>query len=166
MGDWVVMGHVVAPYGLGGWIKVKPHTSRVDGLLDYSDWYLGSPAQWQNWRVESSEVHGLFVIAKLAGIAERNAALVLKNMAVAVPRDAMPACRDNEYYWVDLLGLAVINQQDVELGKVSDVFATGANDVLVVRGNEKERVLPFIASVVLDVDLVSKTMRVDWSDAW
>ena len=78
-----------------------------------------------------------------------------------MPRGAFPAAQENEYYWADLIGLKVVNEQDEDLGTVSRVFGTGANDVLVVK-NERERLIPFIGEVVKKVDLAGRVIRVDW----
>jgi 16S rRNA processing protein RimM len=82
-------------------------------------------------------------------------------MAVAVPREALPRAGDGEYYWVDMIGLAVVNGDAREFGRISGILQTGANDVLVVAG-ERERLIPFIAGVVREVDLASGVVRVEW----
>lgn len=157
----VVMGRVVAPYGINGWIKVQPFTRESRGLLGYSLWQLGRGSAWQPWTVESAKVHGAAVVAKLAGIADRDQAAALQGMRVAIARDEFPAAASGEFYWADLIGLNVVNQAGVELGVVSRVFETGANDVLVVEG-ERERLLPFIETVVRQVDVASGVITVDW----
>ena len=84
-----------------------------------------------------------------------------------MPRALLPKLKSEEYYWSDLIGLAVKNQQNVDFGNITDVFATGANDVIVVKDVAKsdsgqERLIPYIAQVILAVDLGAKTMLVDW----
>lgn len=160
----VVMGRVVAPYGVLGWLKVLPDTETIDGLFDYDTWWLGKDNDWRELEVETAKVHNDVLVVKLKGINDRDAAFACKGKQIAVPRAALPAPEENEYYWSDLIGLRVKNKQDVDFGVITEVFETGANDVLVVKEEEKsqERLLPFIASVVLEVDLVAKTMLVDW----
>lgn len=169
--EMVIMGRIVAPYGIYGWLKIQPDTETVDSLLDYSAWWLGRDdnstqpgiknVPWQKFEVETAKVHANSLLVKLVGIDDRDAALACKSRHVAVPREQLPEVSDNEYYWSDLIGLTVRNQQQVDFGKVVDVFETGANDVLVVQG-DKERLLPFIDTVVLEVDMAAGTMLVDW----
>ena len=166
------MGRIVAPYGIQGWLKVQPDTETLDGLFDYPDWWLGREdglrkSAWQKYHVETVKIHVNILLVKLQGIDDRDAALAVKSKHIAVPREQLPKAGKDEYYWSDLIGLKVTNQQQVDLGEVVDVFATGANDVLSVKQAEnkqaeRERLIPFIASVVLEVDLKAKTMLVDW----
>lgn len=160
------MGRIVAPYGVYGWVKVVPDTEYIDSLFDYDRWMLGRgdpkhPEQWKPYTVETAKVHNDVLLVKLEGVSDRDAAFACKGMHVAVFRDELPEPEEDEYYWSDLIGMQVRNQQDVDLGQVADVFATGANDVLVVKG-DRERLLPFVAQVVLEVDMAAKRMLVDW----
>lgn len=162
----VIMGRVVAPYGVFGWLKVLPDTETLDSLLDYDSWWLGKDNDWQALTVKQAKIHNDVLLVKLQGIDDRDAAFACKGKQVAVPRDALPEAAENEYYWSDLIGLTVKNQQKIVFGQISDVFATGANDVIVVNdgesNNARERLIPFTAQVILDVDLAAKTMLVDW----
>ncbi len=173
----VVMGRIVAPYGVFGWLKVVPDTEAFVGLFDYDTWWLGKGDDWRAYKVETAKVHNDVLVVKLLGIDDRDAAFACKSKQVAVPRAQLPAPEDNEYYWSDLIGVNVKNQQEINLGVITDVFETGANDVLAVQKsfdavdvdkNNKaqmvERLIPFIADVVLNVDLATKTMLVDWDE--
>ncbi len=157
----VVMGRVRAPHGLKGWIKVQPFTQEPEGLLDYPEWWLGSTGQWRQHRVEESAVHGSVVVARLEGVHDRDVAAALSGREVAVPREAMPKNRAGEFYWSDLLGLEVRTTGAVSLGKIERILETGANSVLVVKG-EKEVLLPFVEDVVKNVDLGAGRVLVDW----
>lgn len=171
----MVMGRIVAPYGVLGWLKVQPDTEVLDNLLDYPDWWLGhedgliksgsTKNSWQKYEVESAKVHVNTLLVKLRGINDRDAALAVRSKKIAVPREQLPEPGDDEYYWSDLIGLKVTNQQQVVFGSITDVFETGANDVIVVKEIGKtgqERLLPFIDQVILEVDMKAKTMLVDW----
>jgi 16S rRNA processing protein RimM len=155
------MGRVVAPYGVLGWLKIHPDTEVLDGLLDYKTWWIGKDDDWRELRVESAKIHNDVLVAKLQNVNDRDAAFACKGKQVAVLRALLPKLKKNEYYWSDLIGLAVKNQQHVDFGKITDVFATGANDVIVING-ERERLIPYTAQVILEVDLSAKTMLVDW----
>jgi 16S rRNA processing protein RimM len=195
----VVMGRIVAPYGVFGWLKVVPDTEAFDGLFDYDNWWLGKGDDWREMVVETAKVHNDVIVVKLKGIDDRDAALACKGKQIAVPRAQLPEAEENEYYWSDLIGLRVKNLQGIDFGLIVDVFETGANDVIVVKPDvvkpdevkpetlkqeaaseapvekavlskskadvkekPQERLLPFIATVVLEVDIKAKTMLVDW----
>ena len=169
------MGRVVAPYGIYGWLKIQPDTEAIDSLLAYPAWWLGRDdnstqpgiknTPWQKFTVETAKIHANALLVKLHGMDDRDTAVAFKSQHVAVPREALPEAGEDEYYWSDLIGLTVKNQQEVDFGKIVDVFETGANDVLVVQGqgeDKRERLIPFIADVVLEVDMAAKTVLVDW----
>ena len=175
--NMVVMGRIVAPYGVFGWLKIVPDTEVFDGLLDYDIWWLGKGDVWRELAVESAKAHNDVLVVKLKGINDRDAALACKGKQIAVPRSKLPEAKENAYYWSDLIGLRVKNKQDVDFGLIVDVFETGANDVIAVRADTvtykvstdkvakekpQERLLPFTAEVVLEVDVKAKTMLVDW----
>ncbi len=162
------MGRIGVPFGVKGFVKVFPATARVDGLAGYATWWLGRDGQWRDVRVESAKAHGASLVAKLAGVDDRDAAAGLRGLDIAVPRDAFPRAATNEYYHADLVGLRVVNGATEVLGTVTGIMETGANDVLVVRdgggegGDARERLVPFIANVVKDVNLASGVITVDW----
>ena len=161
--DLVIMGRVVAPYGVLGWLKIHPDTEIFDGLLDYKSWWIGKDNDWRELKVESAKVHNDVLVVKLQGVDDRDAAFACKGKQIAVPRILLPKLDDDEYYWSDLIGLNVKNLQDVDFGKISDVFATGANDVIVAKNDEgQERLMPYIEGVIIEVDIIAKTMLVDW----
>ncbi len=157
----VVMGRVRAPHGLKGWIKIRPFTQEIEGLLDYPDWWLGGEGKWQQHRVAESAVHGSMVVARLDGFTDRDVAAQLRGRDVAVPRAAMPENREGEFYWNDLLGMQVCKRDAAKLGLVTKILETGAHAVLVVQG-DKELLVPFIRDVIVNVDLKARQLVVDW----
>jgi 16S rRNA processing protein RimM len=172
------MGRIVAPYGIFGWLKVQVSTESIDSLFDYPEWWIGRDdnstqpgiknSPWLKYTVENVKIHNDTLIVKLKGVNDRDAAFALKSKHVAVPREAFPEAEEGEYYWSDLIGLNVTNQQNVVLGEITDVFETGANDVIVIKDTKdgKERLLPFVDQTVLDVSLANKSMLVDWPIEW
>ena len=156
------MGRISAPFGVKGWIKVQPNTAEIRNLLAYRRWWVEQAGDWREAAVAEAKVQGSTVVARLAGCDDREAAAALRGKAVAVPRAALPEARSGEFYWADLIGLAVVNEEALELWRVIGVLETGANDVLVVQG-ERERLIPFIATVIREVDLPSGIVRVDWA---
>jgi 16S rRNA processing protein RimM len=159
------MGRLGAPFGVKGWIKVQPYTETLDSLFEYDNWQIGRGATWQTVEVEDAAVHGDGLIAKLAGVDDRDQAFALRGKEIAVNRDELPATLENEYYWNDLIGLAVVNRKGIELGKVVRLMETGSHDVLVVKG-ETEHLIPFANVYVTKVDLPSRQIEVDWEPDW
>lgn len=160
----VIMGRVAAAHGIRGWIKVQPFTEHLDSLLDYDTWWLGHEhGPWREVAVEQCEVHARTLAAKLQDCPDRNAAERLKGLLIAVPRSSLPEEGEDEYYWSDLIGMAVANEAGESLGTVANLLETGANDVLVVRGGSGEMLIPFVGAVIRQVDVKSRTIRVDWS---
>ncbi len=159
--ELVIMGRIVAPYGVQGWLKVVPDTEYLDGLLRFKTWQIGNESNWQSIKLKSGKIHNDVLLVKLDGIDDRDAAFACKGKLVAVQRNELPALESDEYYWSDLMGLAVKNQQGIDFGKIVDVFETGANDVIVVKG-EIERLIPFTEHTVIEVNLEKQSMLVDW----
>ena len=160
----VIMGRVAAAHGIRGWIKIQPYTEYLDSLVDYGSWWIGREhGPWREVVVQQCEVHNKTLAALLPDCPDRNAAEKLKGLLIAVPRSSLPQQRDDEYYWSDLIGLAVVNEAGVVLGTVVNLLETGANQVLSVQGDSGEILIPFVASAIKQVDVKNKTIRVDWS---
>jgi 16S rRNA processing protein RimM len=157
----VVMARVIGPFAVKGWVKLQVFTERADGLLAYPVWWFGRDGGWEPAEVEEGVVHGTAVVAKLKGVDDRVQAAALRGCEVAVPRAALPPSAEGEYYWADLEGLRVTNLEGQSLGIVAGLLETGANQVLVVRG-ERERLIPFGGAAVKSVDLAQGELVVDW----
>jgi 16S rRNA processing protein RimM len=157
----LVIGRIAAPYGVKGWIKIHPYTETIEGLTRYAAWWLGKEGEWREAAVVQTRPQGKTLVAKLQGCDDRAAAQLLMNQHIAVQRSQLPAAKEGEYYWADLIGLEVVNLSGESLGAVSALFATGANDVLRVQG-DRERLIPFISQVVREVNLDAALIRVDW----
>ncbi len=158
----LVVGRVVGLFGVHGWVKVLSHTDPREEIVRYHPWFLRRETQWQPIKVVDGHRHGKGVIARLAGVEDRDAARELVGVDIAIRRDQLPPLDPGEYYWADLEGLRVVTVDGVELGTVDHLLETGANDVLVVR-NDRERLIPYIrGDVVVEVDREAGVMRVDW----
>ena len=159
--DYVVVGKIGTPYGVKGWVKILSFTEEIDQILDYDPWYLEDESGWRPIDVTDGARHGKGIIAKLEGFDTPEQSRLLTGLKVSVKRAQLAPLKTNEYYWRDLEGLTVINQDGKVLGKVIYLMETGANDVLVVK-NEKEHAIPYIKEVVLSIDLNKREMHVKW----
>ncbi len=157
----VVMGRVVAPYGVAGWIKIQTFTETVDSLISYSTWWLAKDSAWIERKVLEVKVHGNVLVARLQDCTDRDQAFSFRGHEIAVPRSELPKNQEGEFYWIDLVGLKVIDGQNRELGVVEGVLETGANDVLEVKG-EKEILIPYVNDVIIDVNLKKRHIVVNW----
>ena len=164
----VVMGQVTVPFGIQGWIKIRPFTALPDALLGYRRWWLKPPGSqaWQEVNRIAGRIHSDTVLAQLPGIDTREAALALRGAEIGVPREALPAAEGDQIYWADLVGLDVVNREGVLLGRVVAVQDFGAQPILrVVPAPEErkdDRLIPFVDSHVDRVDLAARRVEVDW----
>lgn len=158
----IVLGRILGPFGVQGLIRVFPYGDDPLSWRDMGRLWLGAGSDWKPYPLKDLREHGSVVVARLEGISSRDCAAALRGLLVAAPRDCLPAPSGEEYYWSDLIGLGVENLTGERLGTVADLISTGAHEVLCVRDGDTERLLPFVAAVVRDVDLEGRRIRVDW----
>ncbi|RBA23066.1 ribosome maturation factor RimM [Herminiimonas fonticola] len=168
--DLVLVGYISGAYGLNGWVRVRPYSADADALLNAKTWWLDKP-EFRDVAMMQTKIHSGDVVAQLMGVAGRDAAEALKGATVQIPRSHFPALSDNEFYWVDLIGLEVENLQGVHLGKVSDMMDNGAHPILRVAVPQvaepdpkaaQELLIPFVEQFVITVDRTAKKITVDW----
>lgn len=158
----VVVGRVAGVYGLRGWVKIYSYTEPREAILRQCEWLIRQDDAWRPFKLLAGRTHGKGIIAHLEGCDTPEQARAFMGIDIGVPRAALPALAADEYYWADLEGLRVLTQEGVDLGTVDHLMETGANDVLVVKG-ERERLIPYIrGEVVTAVDLEQGVMRVNW----
>jgi 16S rRNA processing protein RimM len=131
-------------------------------------WWVGKEGgPWREIGLKGLKPHGDGLVARFDGIEDRSAAEAMKGLFVGAPREALPETGENEYYWADLVGLEVVNAAGEQLGRVAGLIETGASDVLrVVADDGSERLLPFVAAVVLAVEKEAGLIRVEWGSDW
>lgn len=160
--DWVIVGRFGRPHGIKGFITVYSFTEPNDNILSYNDWHICLNKSWQPIKLLSVQVHNKAIVAQIEGFPERESVARLTNIEIAVSRDQLAPLAPGEYYWHQLVGMTVINQQEQVFGKVVEVMPTGSNDVLVVEG-EKRHLIPYLpGQFVLNIDDKSQTITVDW----
>jgi 16S rRNA processing protein RimM len=158
--DAVEVGRIAGAWGVKGWFKVQAYAGDPQALFSSKRWYLQAPPALL--RIAQAREHGGFVVASAYEVADRSAAEALKGVRVFVARSSFPTAGADEYYWVDLIGCAVINREGESLGTVADLIDTGAHSVLRVTQGDDERLIPFVAAYVDAVDLATRKVTVDW----
>lgn len=159
--DLVTLGKISGIWGAHGWVRIYSYTCNKQDILSFEPWYLIRADRYDQVRVIQGRIQGLRVVAQLEGYTDREQSRSLINTAIAVPVDVLPELNKEEYYWIQLEGLRVVTMNDDDLGTVDYLIETGANDVIVVRG-DRERLIPYIPEVVRQVNLGDGLIRVDW----
>ena len=162
----VVMGHVLGAFGVRGWVRIQPYTEEPDGLARYPKWWLGKAGDWREVAVAEAAPHGSLMVARFEGCASPEEAAKFRGCEIGVPRESLPSPGEGEVYQADLLGLKVVNRSGEVLGLVEGVLDSGAHPVIRVRHEGGERLLPYVAAVVEQVDLQAGEIRVDWGADW
>jgi 16S rRNA processing protein RimM len=182
--DAVEIGRIVDAWGVKGWVKVQPFAADPQALFSSRRWYLKPPESGPGKRPQSTIVpvpallrviqakeHGEIVVAQVHDVSDRGSAEALRGARIFVGRSSFPTAGSDEYYWVDLIGLAVVNRQGERLGSVAGLIDTGPHSVLRVTpgapaaetaAEETERLIPFVAAYVDDVSLAERRITVDW----
>jgi 16S rRNA processing protein RimM len=182
--DAVEVGRVVDAWGIKGWLKVQPFASDPQALFSSRRWFVKPPESPgfkrpvpqaggypRVLKVTLAKEHGDGVVAQVQGVESRNDAEALRGARLFVGRSSFPTAGDDEFYWVDLIGLAVVNRQGEVLGNVVGLLDTGPHSVLRVlpagvdsdtASPEAERLIPFVSAYVDDVSLPLKRITVDW----
>jgi 16S rRNA processing protein RimM len=156
------MGRIAGPYGVRGWLRVVSYTRQPEQLLRYAPWYLRRGRAWQATGITEARRRARGLLVRLPECENRDEAAKLAGTDIGIYREQLPEVAADEYYWNDLIGLTVLTLDDTVLGSVDHLIETGANDVLVIRG-ERERLVPFVpGKVVKQVDLENGEIRVDW----
>ena len=163
--EMVVLGRVGAPYGVRGWLKLQAaNSAQPEGLLDYPQLRLDKGGRRERLDVESGRLHGKGMVVKFSGISSRESAAAWSGALVGVARRELPPLGSGEYYWHDLIGLQVLDEQGGTLGEVTRLLETGAHDLLVVRTQGQSEILvPYVrGDVVKRVDLEGGVIVVCW----
>ena len=171
--DAVEVGRIADAWGIKGWFKVLTYSAAPEALFSSKRWYL-QPAErgartftgTLKLAIREAKEHSDTVVASAHEVDDRSAAEALKGARIFIPRSSFPPAAEDEFYWVDLLGLDVVNREGVVLGQVQDLLSTGPQTVLVLSsvqdGKPLERMIPFVSQFVDGVDLPSRRITVDW----
>jgi 16S rRNA processing protein RimM len=158
----LLLGRISGVFGVEGWVKLFSYTDPKEAILEYQDCLLQQRGSWNQVRWKAGRRQGKTVVACIEGIDDRDKAEALIGSNIGIWRKDLPETGNTEYYWADLEGLSVVNKNGEKLGVVAYLLATGANDVLVVQGDQ-EILIPFITGrYVIDVDRTASVIHVDW----
>ncbi|MEY4651635.1 MAG: putative rRNA processing protein rimM [Pseudomonadota bacterium] len=175
--DAVEVGRILDAWGIKGWFKVLPHSASPEALFCTQRWYLQPSERGPKafagtvlLKVREAKEHSDSLVACAHDVDDRSAAEALRGARIFVSRTSFPTPAEGEYYWVDLIGLSVVNREGVVLGEVRDLLSTGPQTVLVVaqedpphpEGKPLERMIPFVAAYIDAVDLPGRRITVDW----
>ena len=178
--DAFEVGRVMGAFGIKGWIRVQPFSADPKALFSSRRWFIQAPerpgpktvaALPRLLRITQAKDQGDDVVAAAQELPDRNAAEAMKGARIFISRASFPTAGDGEFYWVDLIGLQVVNRTGELLGTVSDLLDTGAHSVLRVQRpdaapdaalDERERLIPFVAAYIDDVNLAERRITVDW----
>jgi len=160
--DYVLAGQISGLFGVKGWVKIRSWTEPRENILKYSPWLVKTTKGWTELKVEQGNRQGKGVVARLEGYDDRDLSAQLTGCDIAVSQQQLPELAEDEYYWNDLIGLRVINQDGVDFGTVKKLIETGSNDVLIVEG-DRERLVPYIkGQVIKAINLEAKEIQVEW----
>lgn len=160
---YIVLGRIAGVHGIAGWVRIHSFARPRENILNFDPWYLRDGAGWRRVRVAAGRAAAGRIHARIDGVADRDTARQLQGLEIAVRREQLPPTVPGEFYWADLIGLRVVDDAGTELGRVTGLRETGANDVLVVEG-ARRLLIPFVAGVsVREVDLEQGMIRVDWA---
>lgn len=171
--DAIEVGRILDAWGIKGWFKVLPYSASPEALFSSKRWFLlpsekGAKTFTGSVKLSIKEAkdHSDSVVASAHEVPDRDAAEALRGARIFVARSSFPTPDKDEYYWIDLIGLEVVNREGVALGTVSELMSTGPQTVLVVayehEGKPAERMIPFVSAYVDAVDLPTRRITVDW----
>ena len=159
--DKICVGHITGVQGLKGWLKVFSSTNPRENIVNYSPWMVETGEGLKILDV-LGRLQGRLVLAKFAGTETREEAAGWIGAKIYIRPEQLPELGQDEYYWSDLIGMEVESVQAEAFGRVDDMLETGANDVMVVKG-DRERLIPFVLDdIVREVDLNRRSIIVDW----
>jgi len=171
--DAIEVGRIADAWGIKGWFKVLPYSADPEALFSSKRWFL-LPAEKgaktfsgvAQLVIKEAKVHSDTVVASAHEVDDRTAAEALRGARIFVARSSFPSAEKDEYYWVDLIGLDVVNREGLALGTVKELLSTGAQTVLVLDyaqdGKPQERMIPFVSVYIDEVDLPGRRILVDW----
>lgn len=168
--DLVTVGKIGSAFGVKGWIHVHSYTEPRNNILNYQPWLLqelhgSAEAGWREIESLETRMHTAGIVARFNSCDDRELAFRYRGRFVAVRREMLSETGTNEFYWLDLLGLLVVNENKVKLGRVVEIIETGANSVLKVKNKRQCLLIPFVSHYVVEVKRGERIV-VCWDPSW
>lgn len=176
--DAVEVGRILDAWGVKGWVKVQPFAADPQALFSSRRWFLKPPVPQQGVKLPASvgaavppllkvmqvKEHGDGVVAQVQDVTDRSGAEALRGARIFIGRASFPTADKDEYYWVDLIGMTVVNREGQVLGTVAGLIDTGPHSVLRLEAATpaEERLIPFVGAYVDDVSMAERRITVDW----
>jgi 16S rRNA processing protein RimM len=172
--ETLVVGRITAVFGVRGWVKVHAYTEQVETLCSYQPWLIETASGVKPIQIDDWRRHGESLVAHIAGIDDRDIAQTWCGNDILVEKDKLPELKSDDYYWHQLEGLSVVSHfegEHVRLGTVKSLLETGANDVLVIKGDadsidREERLIPYVDQFVTSISMADKRIDVIWDPAF
>jgi 16S rRNA processing protein RimM len=172
--ETLVVGRITAVFGVRGWVKVHAYTEQVETLCSYQPWLIETASGVKPIQIDDWRRHGESLVAHIAGIDDRDIAQTWCGNDILVEKDKLPELKSDDYYWHQLEGLSVVSHfegEQVRLGTVKSLLETGANDVLVIKGDadsidREERLIPYVDQFVTSISMADKRIDVIWDTAF
>jgi 16S rRNA processing protein RimM len=178
--DAIEVGRIVDAWGLKGWVKVQPFADDPQALFSSRRWFIlpsekagvsrppsVAGALPSMLKITQIKDHGEVVVALAQEVPDRTAAEAMRGARVFIGRASFPTPDADEFYWVDLIGLEVVNREGASLGAIVGLIDTGPHSVMRVLpagevGEAAERLIPFVSAYVDDVSFAQRRVTVDW----
>ena len=161
------IGQLKKPYGIKGWLWVFSDTDEREAIFDMQPWWIKTAVGIKPLTVTAWRRQGSGLVAQFEQVPDRNIAETMNGVAIWVAQEVLPETAEDEYYWSDLVGMQVVNEQHEYLGDIAEMFETGAHDIMRVAATSgsldgEERLIPWHKQTVMQVDMAGKTVHVAW----
>ena len=172
--ETLVVGRITAVFGVRGWVKVHAFTEQIETLCSYQPWLIDTASGVKPIRIDEWRRHGESLVAHIVGIDDRDIAQTWCGNDILVEKSKLPDLKSDDFYWYQLEGLSVVSHfegEQIRLGTVKSLLETGANDVLVIKGDgesidREERLIPYVDQFVTSISVADRRIDVIWDPAF
>lgn len=160
--DWIVVGRFGRVHGIKGLITVHSFTDPKTAIMGYLPWHISKGKGQMPIKISQVKEQNQLILASIEGVDDRDKATRYTNVDIVILRSNLPKLGEHEYYWHELIGMHVMNKALEDLGVVTEMLATGSNDVLVVEGKNRY-LIPYLPGQFIEkIDSKARIIRVDW----
>jgi 16S rRNA processing protein RimM len=159
----LLIGQINGLFGVQGWVKLFSYAHPRKNILSYQPWHIKVDGVWTTLDIVKGREQGKTIVAQLKDVVDREDSRRYIGVELYIEKSQLPQLAQGEYYWDELTGLEVINNQGIVLGTISYLVDTGANNVMVVNG-KKEHWVPYIEPFLISIDMDKRQILVDWDE--